>query len=43
MKTQITKIRDEIEDIRKVTNEIQKLIREDYENLYSNKLKIKMK
>jgi galactokinase/mevalonate kinase-like predicted kinase len=38
-KTQINKIRDEKEDITTNTNEIQKIIREYFENLYSSKLK----
>jgi galactokinase/mevalonate kinase-like predicted kinase len=37
-KTQISKIRDEREDTTTNTNEIQKIIREYFENLYSSKL-----
>jgi hypothetical protein len=37
-KTQINKIRDEKRDITIGTNEIQKFIREYFENLYINKL-----
>jgi RNA-binding protein YlmH len=37
-KTHINKIRDKKGDINTNTNEIQKIIRENFENLYSNKL-----
>jgi sulfur relay (sulfurtransferase) DsrC/TusE family protein len=37
-KMQIKKIRDEKGDITTNTNEIQRIIREYFENLYSNKL-----
>jgi hypothetical protein len=37
-KTQINKIRDEKGDSTKITNEIQRSIREYFENLHSNKL-----
>jgi galactokinase/mevalonate kinase-like predicted kinase len=37
-KTQINKIRDEKEDITTNTNEIQRIIREFFESLYSSKL-----
>jgi hypothetical protein len=37
-KTHINKIRDKKGDINTNTNEIQKIIREYFENLYSNKL-----
>jgi hypothetical protein len=38
-KTQINKIRDEKWDITTNTKEIQRIIREYFENLYSSKLK----
>jgi hypothetical protein len=38
VKTQINKIKDEKGDITPNTNEIQKIIREYFENLYSSKL-----
>jgi hypothetical protein len=38
VKTQINKIKDEKGDITTNTNEIQKIIREYFENLYSSKL-----
>jgi hypothetical protein len=37
-KTQISKIRDDKGDITTNTNEIQRIIREYFENMYSNKL-----
>jgi uncharacterized protein YpmS len=39
-KTQINKIRNEKGDITTTTNEIQKIIREYFENLHSNNWKI---
>jgi hypothetical protein len=39
-KTQINKIRDEKGETKMITNEIQKIIRKYFKNLYSNKLQI---
>jgi hypothetical protein len=36
-KTQISKIRNKKKELRKSTTEIQRIIRESFENLYSNK------